>query len=88
MYSHNSLRVYPPYAFDSSQEAEFLASVHEMADTLGAEIQIYPACFERGQRFRDVNDMANTLGASDKWSKTLTKSRTDDPQADGIVQVV
>ena len=32
-----------------------------MADTLEAEVRIYPACFERGQRFRYVDDMANTL---------------------------
>ena len=57
---HN--RVYPLYAFES-EEAAFPASVDEMADTLEAEVRIYPACFERGQRFRDVNDMANTLGA-------------------------
>ena len=28
-----------------------------------SQVRIYPACFERGQRFHDVNDMANTLGA-------------------------
>ena len=64
---HN--RVYPPYAFESAEEAAFPSSVDEMADTLEAEVQIYPACFERGQRFRNVDDMANTLTAGIKGAE-------------------
>ena len=71
MNSHN--RVYATYAFESAEDAEFPAgaSVDEMADTLEAEVLIYPACFEREQRFATWMIWPTRLAPESKGLKSM-----------------